>query len=309
MFIKLAREDFQQACAYVWQQARPVDQALLRYTFEDGAAAAVLEALAAYQNPDGGFGQALEPDFWLPGSSGIATTVAFQYLHAVRTPADHPFVRQGIRYFLDTYKNQTWVDTPPEVINYPRAPWWPFTMEPLIGSNGEQIWYQPNPSAEVVGYLHQYPQEVPPEFLQQVTAQAIKNFDLLEDPISPHTLLCYSRMADNLPEKEKARFAPKLRQRAMLSIPTDPAVWASGYVLLPHTFAPTPSSLLADLLGDSIQHSLAFGIQRQDPAGCWTPTWQWGQYPGVWQQAKLEWQGYLTVQMLGMLKRYGLIET
>ena len=49
---------------WIERNARPLEWALYRQKFENGSESAVLEALSAYQNPDGGFGYALEPDDW-----------------------------------------------------------------------------------------------------------------------------------------------------------------------------------------------------------------------------------------------------
>ena len=51
-----------------------------------------------FQNDDGGFGRALEPDFRLPASSAIATAVGFQYLReaGVASPRSHGGCRRAL---------------------------------------------------------------------------------------------------------------------------------------------------------------------------------------------------------------------
>ena len=49
--------------------------------FAGGPAEPVATALAAYQNADGGFGHALEPDLRCPGSQPAATLYALEMLH------------------------------------------------------------------------------------------------------------------------------------------------------------------------------------------------------------------------------------
>ncbi len=77
--MNITAEKFQAGVAFVQATARDVDKALLAYHLQDGPATAVLDALTSYQNPDGGFGRALEPDFRLDASSPMATSVALQY--------------------------------------------------------------------------------------------------------------------------------------------------------------------------------------------------------------------------------------
>ena len=62
---------YEKARAFVYRNARPLDIARWQYHFESGSSDAVLKALATYQNADGGFGHALEPDAWNPNSSPI----------------------------------------------------------------------------------------------------------------------------------------------------------------------------------------------------------------------------------------------
>ena len=51
------------ARTFIYRNARPLDIVRWQYHFENGSKEEVLTALAAYQNADGGFGHALEPDW------------------------------------------------------------------------------------------------------------------------------------------------------------------------------------------------------------------------------------------------------
>ena len=62
---------YQKARKFIYHNARPLDIARWQYHFEGGTKEAALTALAAYQNEDGGFGHALEPDCWNPNSALI----------------------------------------------------------------------------------------------------------------------------------------------------------------------------------------------------------------------------------------------
>ena len=71
---------FNNARNFIYRNARPIEFALWKYHFENGSKESVLEALKAYQNDDGGFGHALEPDSFNPGSSPITTNHAVKIL-------------------------------------------------------------------------------------------------------------------------------------------------------------------------------------------------------------------------------------
>ena len=89
----LTPASFSRAREFLLQRARPLERALFRFHFENAPAAEVRRALAAFQNEDGGFGRALEPDFRLPASSAIATSLAFRHLREAMVPARDPMVR------------------------------------------------------------------------------------------------------------------------------------------------------------------------------------------------------------------------
>jgi hypothetical protein len=44
------------AISFIKTEARPLEQAFLAFCFESGSGTVVLEQLAEFQNPDGGFG-------------------------------------------------------------------------------------------------------------------------------------------------------------------------------------------------------------------------------------------------------------
>src|SRR5258705_13967570 len=73
--------DFNAAAAFV-ANARVLDRRRFQRLFEDGPAAPVRDAVAAYRNDDGGFGHALEPDCRAPGSQPAAVALALRMMDA-----------------------------------------------------------------------------------------------------------------------------------------------------------------------------------------------------------------------------------
>src|SRR5689334_17222665 len=130
---------------YLQSNARKLDLRLYEYLFEGADAQIVIDELKAYQNPDGGFGHALEPDLRLPGSSPLATTVALQYLTQLNTNTDE-LTEGALKYLVHTYDDsrQCWVNIPPTADTYPRAPWWDYADVLEWAGWG-------NPSAEILG--------------------------------------------------------------------------------------------------------------------------------------------------------------
>src|SRR5260370_27033071 len=71
--------DFNAAAAFV-ANARVLDRRRFQRLFEDGPAAPVRDAVAAYRNDDGGFGHALQPDCPAPGSQPLAVEMALRHM-------------------------------------------------------------------------------------------------------------------------------------------------------------------------------------------------------------------------------------
>ena len=65
---------------FIWSAARLLDRHRYAMLFQDGPAEPVIEALRGYQNPDGGFGHAFEPDVRCPSSQPAATYTALEVL-------------------------------------------------------------------------------------------------------------------------------------------------------------------------------------------------------------------------------------
>ena len=86
----------------------------------------------------------------------------------------------------------------------------------------------------------------------------------------------------------------------------DQAATAFTYCVTPLRVAPPPHSLGAELIWEDLQVHLDCEIDHQSPACTWDPTWTWGNsYPEMWEQAKLEWRGHLTLETLTALRAFG----
>lgn len=125
--MQLLEHDYQLIRRWIYRNARPLDLARWKYHFEEGARSNVMEALAAYQNKDGGFGHALEADAWNPNSTPIQTATAVERLLEIEfDDAAHP-VLQGILNYLDggaEMDGNTWRNVTESNNEYPHAPWW-----------------------------------------------------------------------------------------------------------------------------------------------------------------------------------------
>jgi hypothetical protein len=309
---QLNRDAFNRARAFLKAQARPLDHALFEHRFEAAPAERVQEELARYQNDDGGFGQALEPDVRTPSSSALATGIGLTILKELECPPEHAMVTAAVRLLRQTFDEevQVWRVIPHDVNDYPHAPWWHDEDGSLARTFDDFLII---PRAQIVGLLHDYAALVPADWLDVLTEATVTAIETLEEDAfrgGGDTLRYALDLAETepLPQRFKDRLIPRLRELAAQIVCRDPQEWG-GYCATPLKIAPSPESVVADMLWEDLQRNLDYAIDHQTAEGTWEPTWTWGDfYPDAWERARLEWRGHLTLRTLNMLHVFGRIE-
>mgnify|MGYP000860130092 CR=1 FL=1 len=105
---------YQKTQKWIYRHARPLDIARWQYHFENGSKDNVIKVLSFYQNIDGGFGHALEPDSWNPNSAPIQTWVATEILREIEVTDQSCTVIQGILKYLASgadFNGHSWSNT------------------------------------------------------------------------------------------------------------------------------------------------------------------------------------------------------
>ena len=292
----------QKAVAFISTHARPLERARYAFHFTQGSAGAVLAALAEYQNADGGFGHGLEPDFRLPASSAICTSIALQVLRAVGAPGDSALVTGALRYLRATFDEarRAWPIIPANDNSAPHAPWWNYAHDIAQSWNN----FQANPRAEIVGYLYAYTNQLPTSWLAALGDAVLTWLDGRET-LEMHDLLCYMRLmeAEGLPEEMRRTLITRLRPCVEHAVTRDPAQWG-GYCLQPLQVVTSPDSPFYAQFAGVVADNLDYLIARQTPDGYWPTTWAWDTFPDVWPLAEREWQGVLTLDALRTLQKF-----
>ncbi|WP_025028020.1 hypothetical protein [Caldalkalibacillus mannanilyticus] len=305
--IMLTKEQFQKAEEYMLHYARPLEKSLFEYEYRKGSKEAVLDELRQFQNSDGGFGKGLEPDFRLPDSSPLATTIAFQIFSRIQISKEDQMLVRALEYLLKSYDEslQRWVSVSSNVNNYPHAPWW------HVHEEGEHSEFTPtwgNPSAEIIGYFHQYDGTFPNDFLERLKNSAVDVILGYSSEIEMHEILCFLRLVERLEAPHSTTIMEKLKKSLPQVIGKSPDEW-ENYSATPLTFVHSPNSPLMSVLDhDLIEKNLIYLISKQLDDGSWEPNWEWGQYHESWEQAKIEWKGILTLQNLRILDAFDKIE-
>ncbi len=299
----------QRALAFLAEHGRPLDRALHAYHFTGGDRAAVLAALAPYQNPDGGFGHALEPDVRTPASSAIATSHGLAILREVGAPADDPRVRRAVDYLLATFDpaRRVWPIVPPEVDEAPRAFWWEYAES--AANFGD---FLANPRATLLGHLYHYAALTPAGFLDGVAGDVVAHLEARDDDIPMYDLFCYMELAGapNAPEAVRRPIAARLRRVIPQVLETDSAQWASETVFKPLAVAPAPDAPLAAAVPPAlVDANLDVEIANQLADGSWPLGWSWAVLDAdAWARAEREWKGHVIVLKLRTFRAYGRLD-
>ena len=308
---RLSPERFHRARQFLKTEARPLDRAQFEHRFESAPAEHVLAELACYQNPDGGFGRALEPDVRTPTSSALATGIGLSVLEELGCGSDHPMVADAVRFLRQTFDelSQTWRVIPHDANDYPHAPWWHDEGGSLARTFDDFLVI---PRAQIVGLLHHFSTPVPADWLDALTEATVTAIETLEDETfaGGGDALRYAldlAETESLPGRFRDCLVPRLRELAHRLVSRDPHEW-SGYCATPLKIAPRWQSILADALWDDLQGNLDYLIDHQLSDGTWEPTWTWGEcYPEAWVGAEREWRGYLTLETLTSLHSFGRV--
>ena len=301
----LSREAFGRAADYLRNEARPLERALFAYHFEGRGRTAVLAALVPYQNADGGFGRALEPDMRAPASSVVATTMALDILRRVGATEETSGLPAALVYLIDNYDAETgrWPIISPAVEEAPHAPWWAYAES---ATNFRDFWA--NPRASVVGYLWQYRKFVPSPFVEGALRSAATALLTYAQTMEMHDLMCYVDLLEtpDLPSEMRQNMIDKLRRVVARSVVMDPADW-DDYNLKPLTVIRSPQSELAAAVDPAVlDANLDYLIDAQEADGTWRPNWSWDFVDAdAWAAAEREWRGVLTLRNLATLQAFG----
>ena len=305
---KLTTIAFNRARDFLLTEARPLEKALFLMEFESGNVTDVLEELGIFQNSDGGFGQALEPDVRTPSSSALCTEMGLRYLAEWQVPSLHPMVRSAVKYLIDSLDPDTrvWRVIPVDANDHPHAPWWHDEDGSLANTFDDFLVI---PRAGILASLYHYVELIPDGCLAALTESVISDIKNLEAEKfgGGGDALVYTRRlaeAPGLSDKIKDWLVPRVKELTDQNVARDPALW-TGYCAPPLKLAPTPKAITAEILDDCIPAHLDYLIEGQTSRGIWEPTWNWGSfYSDEWPLAQKEWRGILTMDTLITLRAF-----
>ena len=276
-----------QAVQFLAANARVVDLRRYERLFEGGEAQPVRDAVAAYRNPDGGFGHALEPDGRAPVSQPAAAELALRILHETDV-WDEELVAGACAWLEATAPaggGVVFVDA--SVARWPHAPWWVPEPGPPASLSITGL---------IAGTLHAGNVRHP--WLDRATGVMWDRIGQITTPTG-YGMFGVLRFLQYVPDRDRARavfdqIAPLITDSGIVTL--EPG--APGEVHTPLDFAPEPGSMGRALFSEAtIKAHLDHLAHAQLADGGWTFNWlAWS--PG----AERDWRGYLTVDALRLLR-------
>ncbi|OGO66641.1 MAG: hypothetical protein A2030_10270 [Chloroflexi bacterium RBG_19FT_COMBO_50_10] len=285
-------EALEKGASFIWNNARLLERAIFDYHFRNSQSDRIIDILCTYQNDDGGFGHALEPDLRAPDSHPLFVEFALRTLYECELRdtqiasricdflSRHADLEQGIATLLPTSQL------------YPRAPHWNSPgslcpdMDRLAGLVGLVNWQ---------GVDHPWLPAAVEASLQHI---AERKYD------EAHTILTAFCLVESVSgERQVAHLVDKLSAELFQANFFNLDVPVKQYGLTPLTFAPTPGSFCQQIFTQAqIEAHLDDLEANQQEDGGWPILWQ---PPG--EIARWEWRGQRTVSALHTLRAYGRI--
>jgi hypothetical protein len=286
--------------------ARPLDYARFKYHFKNGNKQKVVRILESYQNEDGGFAYALDPDSWNPNSTPVQTWMATEILHEINfTDANHPIIQQILKFLVTTehFSDDKWAFTIPSNNDFPHASWWSY-------DTNKQQTPDYNPTIALVGFSLKYAsnQSKIYSISYQIAKRAV--FRFVHDQIQPdmHELACFVRFYEYISDKQflfidKERYVAKLIEWIEKLVPQNEE-WGTNYIAKPSMYIDSPQSPFYEKNKKQADFEIEFILNTLQEDDTWEVPWQWEEYPDEWAISKKWWKADVGVKNLLYLKNF-----
>ncbi len=286
------------ATNFVLQNARPLELAVYKYFFENASNQTVVDELLKFQNADGGFGNAIVPDFFNPNSSPVATNDAIITLHRVNALNRDSDIVKGIVRYLESHDSfdedkKRWLFAIDSNRDYPHAIWWEKKGDGISGFN---------PSISLAAFMICYGNRT--SLYEEIVKEGFEYLENAEE-VSGDSLKCFLLAYELLNANcindiiDLEQFKGLLCKAVDNSICKDISKYGVEYVPMPSDFfsgtysefiTPETKTLIAaekDILGK---------LQTED--GGFDITWKWYTPYPEFEQARAWWRPRITIEKL-----------
>ena len=298
---------------WILRHARPLEAARFAIHFQNASTETFLALLAQYQNPDGGFGHALEPDSWDPHSTPYTTLKATRLLASIGfTDYSHPLYQGALAYFRsgNGFTAQGgWQFSMPTGNFYPHAPWWTYSEE---GNGVENLGL----SAQIAAFvLTACPPDDP--LYPKAERIALRALDSMmngqiggEMGVSGCALLMPQWARMNIPYSMQT-VEQAMKQTSNAAIFRDPTRW-NTHVPRPSSAISRPDSPMYPGNEDAINLELDWLIDTLPEDDVWPIDWSWfdnnAKYPAEFAISETWWKAWLAIDKLLLLRAFDRLD-
>jgi hypothetical protein len=295
------RDQLSAARGFMAGHARLLDRRRFGLLFDGGETEAVLHALRAYRNPDGGYGHGLEPDLRAPESQPAAAFHAFE-VFADLAPVTAP----------EAVELCDWL----EAVALPDGGL-PFALPIDDASGCAPFWAQADQHAfslQITAIVAAHANRVAAHdpgvaghpWLARATSRCLAAIDALDAAPAAYELAFAVRFLDAVHDRDGD--APGLLARMSAYVPRDGRLRVTGGLadeaLRPVDLAPEPDRPARTLLDEA---AVAADLDRlaaeQHEDGGWSVDFE-----SYSPASALEWRGYATVRALSILRDNAMID-
>jgi hypothetical protein len=277
---------------FIWENARLLERAVFSLFFQHSSGEHVVQILRAYQNEDGGFGHALEPDLRAPDSHPLFVEFSLRTLYDCKIRdtelayracdfiSIHTDLKQGIPLIFPS--SQLYPKAAHMNSQYAYEP----SFERLTSLIGLVTWQ---------GVYHPWLQGAIDVCLDHLNKTRYTDAHTMMNAFCLIESLSAERNVDQLFEKLTSELFSADYFCAEVPV--------KSYGLTPLSFATTPDSYCRPIFTDTqIEDHLTELESQQEEDGGWPILWE---PPG--EMARREWRAYKTVMALITLQAYGRI--
>jgi hypothetical protein len=283
---------FEKGTRFIWETARLLDRAIYAYFFQNGSPDWIKSILRTYQNDDGGFAHAIEPDLRAPGSQPVSVEFALRTLYECNM-RDQDIAYRACDFLAQNADLQRGIAMNfPSSMDYPHAPHMDNLasqqpgLDRLIGLVGLVNWH---------GVQHPWLKEAVETCLEHIVSFPF------DDAHTIRTAFCFVESLEQ--NKPADRIFEKLSHDLMKANFFCLDTPVSTYGLTPLSFAPSPTSYCRRIFTQAqIDAHLEDLLAHQQPDGGWPILWE----PPS-EMSRLEWRAHTTVQALATLRAYGKV--
>lgn len=304
------QHSFESARRFIYRNARPVELARWQYYFENGSRENVLTALAAFQNPNGGFGHGLEADSFNPNSCPIQTWNAISILNEIGfTDAAHPIIK-GILRYLDSEEDfsqeyNQWLNTVQSNDDYPHAIWWSYS--------DKESEFRYNPTACLAGFALRFAERDSVLFKKSETI-ALQAYGWFKNGGNAyfkdnHITGCFISLFNYLSEADiklvdMEEFRKKLIDEVNADICRDTEKWETEYVCKPSAFIHSRVSMFYKGNEELVKRECEIIAKSQLEDGSFVVPWQWFNDYKEFPLAKNWWKSVIVIEKMRFLKEF-----